>query len=69
MAVGQSFPRRKTLLLHSRFDKDYLRRPRGAIGRCELTTGVRDAVQVMLTELQRPDLLDEDWLAPWRAAT
>jgi hypothetical protein len=37
--------------------------------RCfELTRDVRDAVQVMLTELQRPDLLDEDWLAPWRAA-
>lgn len=35
----------------------------------ELTRDVRDAVQVMLTELQRPDLLDEDWLAPWRAAT
>jgi hypothetical protein len=36
---------------------------------CELTSDVRDAVQVMLTELQRPDLLDEDWLTPWRAAT
>jgi hypothetical protein len=35
----------------------------------ELTRDVRDAVQVMLTEVQRPDLLDEDWLAPWRAAT
>jgi hypothetical protein len=35
----------------------------------ELTSDVSDAVQVMLTELQRPDLLDEDWLAPWRAAT
>ncbi|HEY2079450.1 MAG TPA: hypothetical protein VGH53_24230 [Streptosporangiaceae bacterium] len=35
----------------------------------ELTRDVRDAVQVMLTELQRPDLLDEEWLAPWRAGT
>jgi hypothetical protein len=34
----------------------------------ELTKDARHAVQVMLTELQRPDLLDEDWLAPWRAA-
>lgn len=32
-----------------------------------LTRDARDAVQVMLTELQRPDLLDEGWLAPWRA--
>lgn len=35
----------------------------------ELTNDVRDAVQVMLTELQRPGLLDEDWVAPWRATT
>lgn len=35
----------------------------------ELTRDVRDAVQLMLTELQRPDLLDDDWVAPWRAAT
>jgi hypothetical protein len=34
----------------------------------ELARDGRDAVQIMLTELQRPDLLDEDWLAPWRAA-
>jgi hypothetical protein len=33
----------------------------------ELTKDVRDAVQLMLTELQRPDLLDVDWVAPWRA--
>ena len=39
-------------------------------GQCyELTNDVRDAVHVMLTELQRPDLLDEDWVAPWRAIT
>jgi hypothetical protein len=35
----------------------------------ELTRDVREAVQLMLTELQRPDLLDEDWVAPWRATT
>ena len=35
----------------------------------ELTRDASDAVQVMLTELQRPDLLDEGWLAPWRAAS
>jgi len=35
----------------------------------ELTSDARDAVQLMLTELQRPDLLDEDWVAPWRAPT
>jgi hypothetical protein len=33
----------------------------------ELTRDARGAVQLMLTELQRPDLLDEDWVAPWRA--
>lgn len=35
----------------------------------ELTRDVRDAVQLMLRELQRPDLLDEDWVVPWRATT
>jgi hypothetical protein len=35
----------------------------------ELTRDVRDAVQVMLTELQRPDLLDDEWVAPWRVTT
>lgn len=34
-----------------------------------LTRDVREAVHVMLTELQRPDLLDEDRVAPWRATT
>jgi hypothetical protein len=33
----------------------------------ELTRDVREAVQLMMTELQRPDLLDEAWVAPWRA--
>jgi hypothetical protein len=35
----------------------------------ELTRDAREAVHVMLTELQRPDLLNEDWVAPWRAST
>ena len=34
----------------------------------ELTRDVREAVELMLTELQRPDLLDEDWVAPWRSS-
>ena len=32
----------------------------------ELTRDAADAVQVMLGELTRPDLLDEDWVKPWR---
>jgi len=35
----------------------------------ELTRDALEAVQLMLTELERPDLLDEDWVAPWRATT
>jgi hypothetical protein len=34
----------------------------------ELTRDARDAVQLMLASLQRPDLLDEDWVKPWRAS-
>jgi hypothetical protein len=34
----------------------------------ELTSDARDAVQLMLAALRRPDLLDEDWVRPWRAA-
>jgi hypothetical protein len=34
----------------------------------EWTRDVRDAVQQMLGSLRRPDLLDEDWVLPWRAA-
>ena len=34
----------------------------------ELTRDVRDAVQLMLASLRRPDLLDEDWVTPWLAA-
>jgi hypothetical protein len=33
----------------------------------ELTRDVRDAVQLMLGSLHRPDLLDEEWVSPWRA--
>ncbi len=35
----------------------------------ELTRDVRDALQMMLASLKRPDLLDESWLAPWRNST
>jgi hypothetical protein len=34
----------------------------------ELTRDVRDAVQLMLASLRRPDLLDADWVTPWRAS-
>lgn len=34
----------------------------------ELTSDVRDAVQLMLASLRRPDLLDEAWVTPWRGA-
>jgi hypothetical protein len=34
----------------------------------ELTRDVRDAVQLMIAELQRPDLLDTDWVSPWMDA-
>jgi len=33
-----------------------------------LTRDVRDAVQLMVGYLRRPDLLDVDWVAPWMAA-
>ena len=37
--------------------------------RCfELTRDVRDAVQLMIAELQRPDLLDREWVSPWTDA-
>ncbi|HEX4064251.1 MAG TPA: hypothetical protein VHY58_24840 [Streptosporangiaceae bacterium] len=32
----------------------------------KLTRDVRESVQLMLRYLRRPDLLDEDWVAPWR---
>jgi hypothetical protein len=34
----------------------------------ELTKDARDAVQLMISELRRPDLLDTDWVAPWTDA-
>ena len=33
-----------------------------------LTRDVREAVQLMIGYLRRPDLLDVDWVAPWLAA-
>ena len=33
-----------------------------------LTRDVRESVQLMMAYLRRPDLLDEDWVAPWRQA-
>lgn len=33
----------------------------------ELTRDVRDAVQMMLASLKRPDLLDEAWVTSWRS--
>jgi hypothetical protein len=34
----------------------------------DLTRDVRDAVQLMIEELRRPDLLDTDWVSPWTNA-
>jgi hypothetical protein len=34
----------------------------------ELTRDAQDSVQLMIEYLRRPDLLDEAWVAPWRAA-
>jgi hypothetical protein len=28
---------------------------------------VQEPVRLMMAYLRRPDLLDEDWVAPWRA--
>jgi hypothetical protein len=33
-----------------------------------LTRDVRESVQLMMAYLRRPDLLDENWVAPWRQA-
>jgi hypothetical protein len=33
----------------------------------ELTRDVRQSVQLMIEYLRRPDLLDADWVKPWRA--
>jgi hypothetical protein len=35
----------------------------------ELTRDALETVRLMLTELHRPDLLDEDWVKPWRGLT
>jgi hypothetical protein len=34
----------------------------------ERTRDVRGAVQLMISGLRRPDLLDADWVAPWAVA-
>ncbi len=34
----------------------------------ELTRDARDAVRLMIAELQRPDLLDTEWVSPWTDA-
>ena len=39
-----------------------------AAGCFQLTRDVRESVQLMIACLRRPDLLDEDWVAPWRQA-
>ena len=39
-----------------------------AAGCFRLTRDVRESVQLMMTYLRRPDLLDEDRIAPWRQA-
>ena len=41
----------------------------GSAAECfALTRDVQDAVQLMMAQLRRPDLLDEAWVAPWRQA-
>jgi hypothetical protein len=41
----------------------------GSAAECfALTRDVRESVQLMLAYLRRPDLLNEDWAAPWRHA-
>jgi hypothetical protein len=38
-------------------------------GQCfQLTRDARESVQLMMSYLRRPDLLDKDWVAPWRQA-
>jgi len=34
----------------------------------ELTRDMRESVQLMIEYLRRPDLLDTDWVTPWRTA-
>jgi hypothetical protein len=41
----------------------------GSAAECfRLTRDVRESVRLMMAYLRRPDLLDEDWVAPWRRA-
>jgi hypothetical protein len=41
----------------------------GSAAECfALTRDVRESVQLMIAELRRPDLLDNDWVASWRQA-
>jgi hypothetical protein len=41
----------------------------GSAAACfRLTRDVRESVQLMMAYLRRPDLLDEDWVVPWRRA-
>lgn len=39
-----------------------------AAGCFRLTRDARESVLRMMAYLRRPDLLDEDWVAPWRQA-
>jgi hypothetical protein len=39
-----------------------------AAGCFRRTRDVRESVQLMMASLRRPDLLDGDWVAPWRQA-
>jgi hypothetical protein len=41
----------------------------GSAAECfQLTRDARESVQLMIAYLRRPDLLDHDWVAPWRQA-
>jgi hypothetical protein len=41
----------------------------GSAAECyQLTWDARESVQLMIEYLHRPDLLDEDWVSPWRQA-
>jgi hypothetical protein len=41
----------------------------GSAAECyRLTRDAQNSVRLMIEYLQRPDLLDEDWVSPWRAA-
>ena len=39
-----------------------------AAGCFRLTRDVAESVELMMSYLRRPDLLDEDWVIPWRQA-